>query len=232
MRQLSELPSKADVVIIGAGIVGCATAFFVSRAGRSPLVIERADSIAAATTSVSAHAIRCQFTEPENIAQMSESLDMYEHFRDLVGDPSAQIDLIQNGYLFASTEESDIGAFSDRVDRQHQLGVTDVELLTGEEIRYRFPWMSPSIVVGAFRARDGWIDSALAADHFLTASNAPTLLNTNVVSIDITDGAVTGVMTDRGSIRCSAVVLAAGPYSRDICPEPLPVAASHRPRRG
>ena len=146
-------------MVIGGGIVGCASAFFLSRSGRSPIVIERSDAVASATTSVSAHAIRCQFAEPENIAQTTESLAIYENFRDVIGDPSAQIDLTQNGYLFASTDEADLAPFRDRVARQQSLGVTDVEFLTGDDIRYRFPWMSDEIVVGSFRQRDGWIDS-------------------------------------------------------------------------
>src|SRR6185436_11021270 len=177
VRHIDQLPESADVVIIGGGIVGCASAFFLSRSGRSPVVIERLEAIASATTSVSAHAIRCQFAEPENIAQTTESLNIFENFRDVIGDPAAQIDLTQNGYLFASTDEADIPAFRDRVARQQSLGVTDVELLSGVDIRYRYPWMSELIVVGSFRQRDGWIDSVLATNHFLEASGAPIALN-------------------------------------------------------
>ena len=102
VRLLGELPKTAEVVVIGGGIVGTASAFFLSRAGFNVVLIEQADALAQRTTAVSAHAIRCQFSEAENIAQMSESLHIYETFRDLLGDPAAQIDLTQNGYLFAS----------------------------------------------------------------------------------------------------------------------------------
>jgi sarcosine oxidase subunit beta len=230
LRFLDELPHSADVVVIGAGIVGCASAFFLAQTGREPLVVERAGSIAAATTSVSAHAIRCQFAEPENVAQMSESLRIYERFRDVVGDPSAQINLVQNGYLFASTDHADVPAFESRVARQRELGVTDVELLSGSEIRYRFPWMSEEIVTGAFRAKDGWIDSVLAAEHFLTASGANVAVDTTVTRIAVADGKVTGVETSAGNVATGTVVLAAGPFSRDISPEPLPVVLWRRHR--
>ena len=230
MRLIHELPGSAEVVIIGGGIVGCATAFFLSRSGRQPLLIERADTVASATTAVSAHAIRCQFTEPENIAQTSESLRIYEQFREVIGDPSAQINLTQNGYLFASTDDADNPAFEARVARQHELGIDDVELLTGDEIRYRFPWMSNQIRVGAFRQRDGWIDSIMAANHFLEASNANVALETNVVEIEMTGNHVTGVLTDRGRVATPTIVLAAGPFSRDISPEHLPLARWRRHR--
>jgi len=230
VRHIDQLPETADVVVIGAGIVGCASAFFLSRSGRSPVVIEQSDAVASATTSVSAHAIRCQFAEPENIAQTTESLAIYENFRDVIGDPSAQIDLTQNGYLFASTDEADLAPFRDRVARQQSLGVTDVEFLTGDDIRYRFPWMSDEIVVGSFRQRDGWIDSGLAANHFLDASGAPIALETAVTAVETSANRVTGVLTSRGRIVTSTVVLAAGPFSPDISPEPLPVARWRRHR--
>ena len=230
MRHIQDLPDSADVVIIGGGIVGCATAFFLSRSGRSPLLLERGDAIAAATTSVSAHAIRRQFAEPENIAQTSESLNIYENFRDVIGDPSAQINLVQNGYLFASTDDADLPAFSARVARQRSLGVSDVELLSGEEIRYRFPWMASEIQVGTFRHKDGWIDSVLAANHFLAASGAQSAVNTTVTAIETDGGRVTGVQTNRGHVATTSVVLCAGPFSPDICPEPLPVARWRRHR--
>ena len=102
--------------------------------------------------------------------------------------------------------------------------------LTGDEIRYRFPWMSHVIRIGTFRHRDGWIDSVLAANHFLTASGATTALNTNVTAIEVSGGRVTGVTTNRGQIATSTVVIAAGPFSRDISPEPLPVARWRRHR--
>jgi glycine/D-amino acid oxidase-like deaminating enzyme len=195
VRQIEQLPDTADVVIIGGGIVGCASAFFLARSGRQPVVLEQMGAIASATTSVSAHAIRCQFAEAENIAQTSESLGIYENFREVIGDPAAQIDLTQNGYLFASTDEADIPLFRDRVARQQSLGVSDVELLTGDDIRFRFPWMSDEIRVGTFRQRDGWIDSVLAASHFLAASGAPVALETTVSAIEMSAGRVTGVMT-------------------------------------
>ena len=230
MRIVQKLPASVDAIVIGGGIVGCATAFFLTRHGFDVLLLERADSLASATTSVSAHAIRCQFAEPENIAQMKESLAIYEQFRDVIGDPAAQINLIQNGYLFASTDELDIPMFADRVARQQSAGVTELELLDGDEIRYRFPWMSDQITIGTFRKSDGWIDSVLAATHFAEASGASIALNASVTGVSSSGGKVTGVETQKGPVQSSIVVLAAGPFSRDISPVSLPVALWRRHR--
>lgn len=225
-------PATADVVVIGGGIVGAATAFFLARFGRRPVIVERMDRLADATTRVSAHAVRCQFSEPENIDQTKESLAIYEGFAELLGRPAAgkAIGLCQQGYLFASTEPGETLAFRARVERQRTLGVHDVELLDGDEIRHRFPWMSAEVAVGTFRQRDGWLDASAAAVELAAASGAPVLLETTVVSIDIEAGRVAGVTTDRGRIATGDVVLAAGPLSRALSPEPLPVALWRRHR--
>lgn len=230
VRLLGELPKTAEVVVIGGGIVGTASAFFLSRAGFNVVLIEQADALAQRTTAVSAHAIRCQFSEAENIAQMSESLHIYETFRDLLGDPAAQIDLTQNGYLFASTDSADHDLFAERVATQQRLGVHDVELLDGAEIRYRFPWMTEQVAVGTFRRADGWLDSVTAAERLATASGAGIALNTSVTAIRTEADRVTTVQTDRGTIATETVILAAGPFSRDLTPESIPVALWRRHR--
>ena len=226
------LGTTEDVVVIGGGIVGTATAFFLARSGRRPVVIERMSRLADTTTRVSAHAVRCQFSEPENIDQTKESLAIYEGFADVLGRPSAgrAIALCQQGYLFASTEHDDVPTFRARVARQRELGVEDVELLDGDEIRARFPWMSDDVAVGTFRQRDGWLDATAASIELAAASMAPIHLSTTVTSIDVQAGRVTGVTTDRGRISTRDVVLAAGPLSRSLSPEPLPVALWRRHR--
>jgi len=226
----SDLPAAADVVIIGGGIVGAASAFWLSRAGFKPVIIERSGALASATTSASAYCIRCQFSEPENIDQMNQSLDIFSNFAELTGLPEADIGLRQQGYLFASTEENERSAFAERVARQRALGVADVECLDGDEIRRRFPWVSPDVVVGSFRNGDGWIDGRRTTELFAEASGAPVFLNTDVTEIQTFGGRITGVITNRGRIATGAVVLAAGPFSKAISPEPLPVVLWRRHR--
>jgi sarcosine oxidase subunit beta len=161
---------------------------------------------------------------------MTESLRIYENFAETIGDETADIGLTQNGYLFASTDEADVLEFTQRVARQRQLGIVDVELLAGDDIWRRFPWMSPATRVGTFRQKDGWLDSVRAAEAFAAASGGNVALNTTVRQIACDGERVTGVVTDRGTIATETVVLAAGPFSRDICPEPLPVVLWRRHR--
>jgi sarcosine oxidase subunit beta len=231
-ERLESAPKTADIVIVGGGIAGAASAFWLSRAGFRPLLIEREEDLAMATTSASAHCIRAQFSEPENIAQMCESLAIYTNFAEVLGLPDSQadIDLHQQGYLFASTEPDDAEAFAARVARQRTLGLDDVELLDGDEIRRRYAWISPMVAVGAYRHGDGWIDGCRATRLFAAASDADLLLNTEVSALECPNGTVTGVVTSKGTIATDRVVLAAGPFSAILSPTPLPLTLLRRNR--
>jgi len=231
-RPAVDLPRSAGVVVIGGGIVGIATAWFLKQRGIASIIVEAASDIGIRTTAMSAHCIRAQFGEPDNIAMMAESLDFYEHFAEQCGLPesSAGVKLCQQGYLFASTDPADRPAFEDRVDRQRLSGLDDVELLDGGEVRRRYPWLSDEIVAATFRGRDGWIESDLAVEAMAATAHVPVYLNVNVERIRTSGGRVQGIETNSGFVAVNMVVLAAGPFSRDLSPERLPIALWRRHR--
>jgi choline dehydrogenase-like flavoprotein len=69
---LDAPPPTADVVIVGGGIVGCATAFFAMRAGLHVVVLERRPALSTLTTPASTGAFRLQFDNPAEIALVRE----------------------------------------------------------------------------------------------------------------------------------------------------------------
>ncbi|MBA2776305.1 MAG: FAD-binding oxidoreductase [Chloroflexia bacterium] len=231
-RDASELPASTPVVIVGGGIVGVASAWFLRQYGLEAIVVEAAHDIGVRTTAMSAHCIRAQFSDRDNIAMMAESLDFYEHFNERLGTDrsDASIGLCQQGYLFASTDPADTGVFASRIATQRAAGLDDVELLTGEEARQRFPWLSDEIAVATFRSRDGWIDSRLAVEAIAAAAQVPIFLNVSASEILVEAGAVIGVNTSAGTIATDTVVIAAGPFSRELSPEPLPISLWRRHR--
>ncbi len=231
-RSATDQPQCAEVVIVGGGIVGIATAWFLNQRGVASIVFEAAEDIGARTTAMSAHCIRAQFGEPDNIVMMAESLDFYERFAERCGldAMSSPIGLCQQGYLFASTERDDIPEFAERVASQRRAGLEDVEQVDGHEVRNRYPWLSDEIVTATYRSRDGWIDSALAVNALAASSQVPIHLDTRVDRIRIDHGKVTGIETSAGFVGTDRVVLAAGPFSRALSPEPLPIALWRRHR--
>jgi sarcosine oxidase subunit beta len=212
----SHLPSTADVVIVGGGISGAASAFFLARAGIRPVIVERLTALAALTTSQSMEAMRAQFIEPENLAMMRESIAFYEMFAENIGLPGYDIGIHQQGYLFVTTEPDGLATFRERVEIQHRLGLSDVELLDGETVRRRFPYVTNEVTAASFRQRDGWLSAHEAAYGFAQASGAQVALKTTVTGITLSGGRVAGVVTDCGPIAAPAVVLATGPYSARV----------------
>jgi len=150
-----DLPRAADVVVVGGGIVGAATAFYASKAGFSTIVFERRSGLATLTTTRSLEAFRAQFEDPEDIAMMRESIDVFEHFGEVIGVPDHDISLHQQGYLFVTRAEDGPGRLEARVEKQHAAGLDDVELLSGDEARRRFRFLAGDVRAATFRARDG-----------------------------------------------------------------------------
>jgi len=229
----TDLPPSADAVIIGGGINGAAAAFFLSRAGLRPVIVERLPVLAGLTTSRSMEAFRAQFVEPEHIALMLESIDFYVHFAERTGLAECDIGIHQQGYLFLTAQPERFAEFRERVAAQHALGLTDVQFLDGEALRKAFPYVSDQVVAGTFRQGDGWLSSNEATQGFVRASAAQVVLNTTVNGFLVSDGRVTGVQTDRGPIATPVVVLAAGPYAARVAALahielPLQVVRRHR----
>src|SRR3954464_4564585 len=98
-----DLPPSADLVIVGGGIVGAATAYFAARAGLRAVVLEKRPALCSLTTPASTGAFRAQFDNPEEIALVREGIDLFEHFADVMGLPGYDLDLRQQGYLWLTT---------------------------------------------------------------------------------------------------------------------------------
>src|SRR6478672_9830055 len=132
------LPRSADLVIIGGGIVGAATAFFAARAGLTAVILEKRPAVCTLTTPVSTGAFRLQFDNPEEIALVREGVELFERFAEVTDLPGYDLGLRQQGYLFCTTDEAGMRRQQEWVTCQHGWGLDDVELLPGDEVRYRF----------------------------------------------------------------------------------------------
>src|SRR6185503_14048341 len=118
LRTTDVLPPTADVVVVGAGVVGCATAFRAVRAGLRTVVIDARPRPATLTTPAATGAYRLQFDNAEEVALVREGIELYADFADRAGLPGYDIGLRPQGYLFCARDA--VGAASQRelVDRQ------------------------------------------------------------------------------------------------------------------
>jgi sarcosine oxidase, subunit beta len=225
LRVAAEPPPTADLVIVGGGIVGCATAFFATAAGLNTVVLEARPRLATLTTPASTGAFRLQFDNAEEIALVREGVEIFGAFPERTGLPGYDIGLRRNGYLFCARSEESLGRERRMVATQAAAGVTDVELLTGDEARSRFPYLSPDVLGARFRAGDGFLDPVrLALGYALAASGGPGVerpagtatatfcLGTRVTGLRTAGDRLLAVETPHASISAGTVVLATGPF--------------------
>lgn len=222
-------PATADLVVIGGGVIGCATAFFAARAGLRVVVLERRAALGTLTTPASTGAFRLQFDNPEEIATVREGVELFDAFARRTGLDGWDLGLRHGGYLFCSLTDATLDRSRRLVARQREWGLTDVELLSGDEARARWPWLSAEVRGARYRAGDGWLDvKRLTAGYAVAASNAERIPDrsagggatfvTRAGVTEITRDAdrVIGVRTQRGDVATAAVVIAAGPFAARV----------------
>jgi sarcosine oxidase, subunit beta len=212
-------PKTADAVVIGGGIVGVATAFWLSRAGLDTVLLEMRDGLSTLTTAQSVECFRAQFTEPPMAELALPSIEVFEHFADVIGIAGYDISLRQQGYLFVTDQPELVPDMKAAVDKHHQLGVGDSEFLAQDELLARFPYLSETAVAATFRQQDGWLSTHEATQGLAKGSNARFLLSTKATGILLDSGhpggawGVSGVETSLGTISTRTVVNAAGPFA-------------------
>jgi len=212
----SEFPGQADLVIIGGGILGTTTAFHASRAGLETVVLEMRDGLGTLTTVASEECFRAQFSEPENVAMMKTSIEVFENFPEVIGVPGYDIGLHQQGYLFYTDAPEGPQTLRAQVEHQQSIGLNDVQFLSGDEVRRRFPWASPEVTAATYRAGDGWLSAHELTHGFAKGSEALFLLRTKATGVKLGSRGVEGVETNRGYISTRTVVIAAGPFSGQV----------------
>lgn len=213
MRYAPRLPSSADLVVIGGGVVGAATAFHASRAGLRTVVIEARPALCTLTTAVAAGAFRLQFDDRDELDLARESVRMFLSFEEITGQTEYRLGVRHQGYLWLAFLEETATRQRELVSRLHSLGQTDVEVLDGGEARQRFPYIAPDVLQARFRAGDGFLDTKQLTYGLASASRSEIVLDCRVTGFRMTGERVVGVKTTRGEVATGAVVIAAGPFS-------------------
>ncbi|MGD8991104.1 MAG: FAD-binding oxidoreductase [Desulfobacterales bacterium] len=207
---------KTDAVVIGGGIVGTATAFWLSRAGWDVVVVDMRDGLSTLTTPASAECFRAQFAEPAMAGLAIPSIEMFEHFDEIIGIPGYSISIKQQGYLFLTDDQGTVDDLKENVVQQQRLGVTDSEFLERDQIIARFPYLSPSVLAATFRQRDGWLSCHETTQGFAKGCDARFFINTKTTAIQMDQKGICGVETDRGILQSRTVVNAAGPFAAEV----------------
>ncbi len=207
----------ADVLIVGAGVIGLSVAYHLAR--RAPLriaVLERAAQPGTGETAKATGGIRHQFSTEVNVRLTQLSLPAFQRFEEEMGEP---VDLVQHGYLFLTTREDAAAVMRAGVELQQRLGVPS-RWVTPAEVRDLFPAVrTDDLLGGTFCPLDGSASPYGAVQGYLRRCRdlgVHVVLSEEVAGIEVQDGRVRGVRTASGGYAGPVVVNAAGPYARGV----------------
>jgi sarcosine oxidase subunit beta len=211
-----SLPDRAEVVIIGGGVMGASAAFHLAEAGVTDVLLLEADQLSCGSTSKSAGGVRLQFSDEINIALALRSMDAFERFAER---PGADIGLQQVGYLFLLTDPVDVAVFEQNTELQNSMGVPSRMLSAAEAGRLSTLANVEDVLAASICMRDGHATPDAVVLGYATAARAMGVgiaTRCPVTGIDVNGGAVTAVRTARGTVSTSTVICAAGPWSRAV----------------
>ncbi|MGW2772165.1 NAD(P)/FAD-dependent oxidoreductase [Streptomyces olivaceoviridis] len=207
---------RAEVVIVGGGVVGTSIAWHLARAGVRDVVLVERDELAAGSTSKAAGGVRAQFSDELNIQLGARSLEAFGRFEEEVGQ---DIGLHRVGYLFLLSTPGQVAAFEAGVRLQNSLGVPS-RLLTPEEARRLSPLIrTDGLLAAAYSPDDGHCTPEAVVHGYATAARAHgarILRHTEVTGIELRGDTVTAVGTTLGRIETGTVICAAGAWSRAV----------------
>jgi glycine/D-amino acid oxidase-like deaminating enzyme len=207
---------EADVVVIGSGGLGAATAFYLVRRGAGRVVVVDKHELGSQTSPRAAGLTNHARATDLGIELVTLATRNFRRFREDTGRPLA---LTQPGSLRIARRPQDVASLEADVERGRRHGL-DVELVAPDEAHRLNPFLRREGVLAVMRVGDDlYFDPSQVAIGFARgaeANGATLLARTAVTRVQIEDGEVLGVETDGGTIRAPVVVDAAGAWTRQV----------------
>lgn len=213
---LDPLPESAEVVIVGGGIMGLATAYHLARNGVHNVVVLERSYINAGASGRNGGGIRQQWSTEMNVTLMQQSMRYCREFAQELG---VNTWLRQGGYLFITREQQHLDRMAQQVAMHNRLGVP-TKILTARQTDNIVRHMKTDDLVGAcYNPTDG----VLFPWPFLWGyaegakkNGAQLFTFTEVTGLEIRNKEVVAVETTRGRINCDLVINAAAAWAPDI----------------
>ena len=203
-----------DVVIVGGGVVGSASAWYLRKLGFAGTIaiVEKDTSYSKGCTALSAGGIRQQFSTPENIELSKFGLRLIRNLKSEFG-PDADVNFREQGYLILASERG-----FPVLEENHRLQIAngaDNALLSGEDLGARFPWLNTTDLAGGCfgLSGEGWLDpySLMSLFRKSAVAQGVQVIAGEVAGINLDHDRITGVTLASGeAIGCGTLVNAAG----------------------
>lgn len=207
-----SLSPPVECAVVGGGIAGCTIAFELASRGRRVLLLEQG-TLASAASGRNTGTLLHQ-TEPEVVQMMRASLQVYTE----LASSSIPFHLRKHEQLLLASESVSLEAVRSRAEQMQTLGI-EVLAVSGEDLHRQFPPLRPDLP-GGYLATDAWtLEPLWATLAFAQAAReAGAFLRTHVqvIQVVVQSGRVEGLLTDQGRIAVDRVILANGPWMRDL----------------
>lgn len=211
-----SLPESADVVIIGGGIIGVCTAFFLAERGVSVVLVEKS-GIAHEQSSRNWGWVRTMGRDVAEVPLAIASLKLWDGWAAKLRHDTG---FTRSGILYACESEAEMAAKVTWLDQAKPLGI-EAQLLDNVQIQARLQAKVPASWTGAlFTESDGRAEPDIATAAIAEgarARGARLFVRCAARSVETAAGKVSSVVTELGEIKCNSVVLAAGAWSSLFC---------------
>ena len=214
MASLSGSTHRSEVIIIGGGVMGASTAYYLARAGVTDVVLLEAGEVASGSSGKPLGGVRAQFSDPTNVALGLRSLEVFRRFETELG---VDIGLQEVGYLFAIRNESDLAAFSSSLELQNEMGAPG-ELVDPQRALELCPYLGgDDLLAAAWSPEAGFARPSSVVNGLIDAAAARGVrvrTGTSVTAIETAaDGTALVHTADGDSYVAGTVVCTAGAWS-------------------
>jgi len=207
--------TTADIVILGAGVMGASIAFHLAQRGAGKILVIDKGHVAQGGSGRSSALVRMHYSYPPEVQLALVSLHMFEHWRDVVGEEG---DFRKTGFV-RIVHPGETEPLKQNVEMQRKLGV-NVRLVDRLELSALEPdWAVDEVELAAYEPDSGYGDGAGVANGFLTRARelgVTYLSKTQALEFLVQGGHLRGVRTDNGEIAAPVAVSATGPWTRPL----------------
>jgi glycine/D-amino acid oxidase-like deaminating enzyme len=203
-----RLPAEVDVIIIGGGLMGCACAYYLGKAGFKVLVLEKS-TLAGQQSSRAWGFVRQQSRDEAEVPLMQASIGLW---RGLEKELQTDLGWRNDGCLFVAGNEAERDGYASWLSVARSFSV-DTVMLSPREVVKKLPGYAVPQLGGLFTASDGQAEPTLVARAFALRARelgAHIVEQCGAKGIDVAAGQVVGVETEKGYVKARTVVCAAG----------------------
>jgi glycine/D-amino acid oxidase-like deaminating enzyme len=207
----ASLPARTDVTIIGGGIIGVMTSWFLAKQGIKSVICEKG-RVAGEQSSRNWGWIRQQGRDPAELPIMIEANRIWQTLENQCGEA---LGFQQAGVMYLANTAKDMAGFEHWLQhaKAHQI---DTRVLSSAEVNSLLPGNQGRWTGGLWTASDARAEPLIAVPALARAAErmGVTILEDCAVrTFDVQAGKIAGVVTERGRIACEQVVLAGGAWS-------------------